>query len=82
LKVSAGTLVGAMNIVLAALCIVAVIFLTGVVIALVQEAFRWPRHRESTDLARFTPSHPRGKLLVLKSEAPQRREFRRRAANG
>ena len=71
-----------MNIALAALCIGAVAFLTGVLIALIREALRLPRHRESADLARSTPSQVRGKLLMLKSHAPQRHGFPRRAANG
>jgi hypothetical protein len=82
LKHSAGNAVGAMNIALVTLCIGAVFFLTSVLIALVQEAFRWPRHRESADLARFTLSQARGKLLVLKAEAPRKHAFPRRAANG
>ena len=71
-----------MNIALVALCIGAVAFLTGVLIALIREALRVPRHRESADPARFTPSQVRGRLLVLKAQAPQRHGFPRRAVNG
>lgn len=73
---------GAMNIALVALCIGAVVFLTVVLVALIREALRLPRHREIADLARFTPSQARGKLLVLKAEPSGRHEFPRRVANG